>query len=164
MADPNPTDRRRFLAGVGIGGGMLLAGCTERLGRGGDGAEQNQSNSIQEGEGDAVVIAAVDQEAMQEEQAEIQEAVQNGDMDQEEAQTEITELQEEFVGEAVDALTGTVEDADGVDVGETFDSLGGISVAGEADAVLGLLESGDVSGLVSVADAEAQAEMQTQQG
>lgn len=171
MGDPTTADRRRFLEGVGIGGGILLAGCTERIGPGGDDAEdqtdsgqQNQTNSSQEGEGDAVAIAAVDQEAMQEEQASIQEDVQNGDMDQEEAQKEITELQEEFVGEALEALTETIEDADDVDVAETFDALGGISIDGESGAVLELLESDDVSGLVSVADAEARAEASTQQG
>lgn len=148
------TNRRRFLEGAGLGGTILLAGCAEQFGVGDDG----QSEADGDGLDGVAAIAEIDQQAMQKEQVEIQQQVANGELNQTEAQEAMIDVQETYVGEAVDALTGTIEDADGVEVGETYSSLGAVTVTGEPADVLGLLGSEDVRALVSAADVEEQAQ------
>lgn len=151
MDDSTLKNRRRFLEGVGIGGGMLLAGCSDRLDLGGG------QDPAQTSDGGVAAIAAVDRQAMQQEQAEIQAEIQSGNMTQAEAQQAVADLQEKYVGEALDSLGSTVEETEGVSAGQRYESLAAVTLEGEADAILGLLQTEDVRALVSVADVEAQA-------
>ena len=163
MDDSIPRNRRRFLEGVGVGSGLLLAGCTEQLGLGGDsGTDQVDSGDGETADGVAA-IAAVDQEAIREEQVELQEELQRGNISQEEAQEELATLREEYLEEAMNALTTTVEETEGAAVDEEYRSLGAVIVTGEAGAILGMLDSEDVSAFVSRADVESQIQAQQTQ-
>jgi len=163
MDDSIPRNRRRFLEGVGVGSGLLLAGCTEQLGLDGDdGADQVDSGDGETAAGVAA-IAAVDQEAIREAQVELQEELQRGNISQEEAQEELATLREEYLDEAMNALTTTVEETEGAAVDEEYRSLGAVIVTGEAGAVLGMLDSEDVSAFVSRADVESQIQAQQTQ-
>ena len=157
MDDLTSTRRRRFLESVSVGGAALLAGCTDQLdvGSGGDTDEQVTS----EASGDTARVAAIvsiDQAALQEEQAKLQEELQNGNLTQEEAREEFSTLQEEYIGEAITALTGTVEATEGVSVDDEYESLGAVTVSGEPAGILGVLDADSVSAFVSKADLDAQ--------
>ncbi|WP_363466085.1 hypothetical protein [Halogeometricum borinquense] len=166
MDDSTLKNRRRFLESVSVGGAMLLAGCTDQLSLG-ESDLSNSQNGSQEGTteatGDAAVIAALDREAIQKEQAAIQKDVENGDMNRTEARTKMVELQEKYVTKAIDSLTGTLQETDGVTVGKTYQSLAAVTVEGDAGAILSVLDSDDVNALVSVADVEAQVKRQQTQ-
>ncbi|SFG39305.1 hypothetical protein SAMN04488063_1900 [Halopelagius inordinatus] len=159
MDDSTLQNRRRFLEGVTVGGGVLLAGCTDQFG--GD-TQDNVQEGTETGGGangganSAAAIAAVDQQAMREEQAAIREEVQSGEMNQTEAREEMSSVQQKYVGEAMDSLTATVEETDGVSAGQTYDEFGVVTVEGGAGAILGILDSDDVNALVSIADVEEQ--------
>ncbi|WP_336022232.1 hypothetical protein [Halobellus salinisoli] len=158
MDDPTPTNRRRFLEGVSVGGATLLAGCTDQLDVGSEGGDANEQVTAGSDGSTASVaaIVAVDQAALQEEQAELQEEFRNGNLTQEEAREELSTLQEEYVGEAITNLTGTVEETEGVSVDDEYRSLGAVTVSGNARAVLRILDAESVSALVSKADLDAQ--------
>jgi hypothetical protein len=162
MDDPIPTNRRRFLESVSIGGGVLLAGCSDQLGLGGDDGTETQPATDGAGDSDVAAIATIDQEALQEEQVSIQEDVQNGNMTQQEAQQALVELQEKYVTEAVESLAGTLEETEGVSPGDTYESLGAVTITGDAETILSLLSSDDVQALVSRATIEEQ--LSAQQG
>lgn len=157
MDDPTTT-RRRLLEGASVGGGALLAGCTDQFDLGGGGSESGsdaaQTDTTVDGVG---AIATVDQEALQQEQLEIREALQSGNITREEAREQASELQEEYVSEAVSALSETAAATDGVDVAEEYASLGAVVLTGEAAPIIGLLNSDDVSALVSRSDVEDRA-------
>lgn len=156
MDDSTLRNRRRFLEGVSVGGGMLLAGCADRFG-GGSQESVRQDGGETTGTGAAVAaVASVDQRAMREEQATVRQDVQNGEMNRTEARQRMSDIQSKYVGEAVNTLTGTVEGTDGVSVGKTYDDFGVVTVEGDAGAILGLLDSDDVQAFVSVADVEEQ--------
>ena len=164
MDDPTTT-RRRLLEGASVGGGALLAGCTDQLDLG-DGGSGTGTDAAQTDAGDAAVdgvgaIATVDQEALQQEQLEIREALQNENITREEAQEQATELQAEFISEAVTALADTAAATDGVDVVEEYTTLGAVVLTGEAAPIIGLLDSEDVSALVSRSDVEDRAQTDT---
>jgi len=165
MDDPIPTNRRRFLEGVSVGGATALAGCTDQLDLGGDGgdgtAEQADSGS-DAGASGVAAIATIDQEAIQEEQAKLRTELQNGNITREEAQEELATLQQEYLDEAMNALGDTAAEAEGVTVEEEYRSLGAVIVTGDAGSILGLLNTDDVSALVPKADVEERA--QTAQG
>lgn len=163
MDDSTLQNRRRFLEGVSVGGGMLLAGCADQFG--GDTRDNVQEGTTEASSGgsDAGAIAAVDQQAMRQEQAAIREDVQSGEMNQTEAREAMSKLRQKYVGEAVDSLTGTLEETDGVSAGKTYDEFGVVTVEGDAGAILSVLDSDDVRALVSIADVEEQAEKQGQQ-
>ncbi|WP_144901670.1 hypothetical protein [Halobellus captivus] len=157
MDDLTPTNRRRFLEGASIGGATLLAGCTDQLDLGGQEASDAQSESPNESSSDGVgAIAAVDQQAMQEEQVRLQEEIQSGNLTQEEAREEYATIQSEYIEEAITALTDAAEAQEGVSVEEEYDSFGAVIVSGDAGGILQLLNSDEVSALVSQADIEAQ--------
>lgn len=155
MDDSTLQNRRRFLEGVTVGGGVLLAGCTDQFG--GDTQDNVQEGTEANGSANgAAAIAAVDQQAMREEQAAIRKQVQNGEMNQTEAREEMSSVQQKYVGEAMDSLTATVEETDGVSAGTTYDEFGVVTIEGDAGAILGVLDSDDVNALVSIADVEEQ--------
>ncbi|WP_049985785.1 hypothetical protein [Halobellus rufus] len=158
MDDLTPSGRRRFLESVGVGGAALLAGCTDQLDVGDGGGDADEQVTADSGDNTASVaaIVAVDQTALQEEQAEIQSEFQNGNLTQEEAREELSTLQDEYLGEAITNLTGTVEETEGVSVDDTYRSLGAVTVSGNAAAVLAILDADSVSALVSKADLDAQ--------
>ncbi|RDI72780.1 hypothetical protein [Halopelagius longus] len=161
MDDSTLQNRRRFLEGVSVGGGILLAGCSGQFG--GDAQENVQGDAGQSGSNGVAAVASVDQQAMRKEQAAIRQKVQSGEMNQTEAQQEMASLQTKYVSDAVDSLTGTLEETDGVTVGKTYDSFGVVTVEGEAGAILGLLESDDVRAFVSISDVEEQVAKRNQQ-
>lgn len=164
MDDPTTT-RRRLLEGASVGGGALLAGCTDQLDLGGGGSGTDTDAAQTDGDGATVdgvgAIAAVDQEALQQEQLRIREELQNGNISQEEAQEQAADLQEEFISDAVSALAETAEATDGVDVAEEYTTLGAVVLTGEAAPIIGLLDSENVSALVSRSDVEDRAESGT---
>lgn len=164
MDDSTLQNRRRFLEGVSVGGGMLLAGCSGQLG--GDSQDNVQGDAGQttgSSSNGVAAVASVDRQAMRKEQAAIRQKVQSGELNQTEAQQEMASLRTKYVSDAVDTLTGTVEETDGVSVGKTYDSFGVVTVEGEAGATLGLLESDDVQAFVSVSDVEEQVAKRNQQ-
>lgn len=165
MDDSTLQNRRRFLEGVSVGGGMLLAGCADQFG--GDTQENVQEGTTETGSGSsshgAAAIAAVDRQAMRKEQAAIRKDVQNGEMNQTEGREAMSGLRKKYVGKAVDSLTATLEETDGVSAGKTYEQYGVVTVEGDAGAILGVLDSDDVSALVSVSDVEEQVQKQTQQ-
>lgn len=183
--DDSILNRRRFLAGASAGSGLFLAGCADQLGlgdggqtdtpgendggtdvSGSDATAAEDEEAGPDGATDAAVaaIAAIDQQGLREEQMDIQRQVQSGEMDQEEAQQEMAAVQEEYISEAIGALTDRVEETEGVSVEDEYSSLGAVTLTGEAEAILGLLSSDDVSALVSAADVEARAAQQEEQG
>lgn len=155
MGDPTAT-RRRLLEGAGVGGSALLAGCADQLGLGGsDATEQTDSGGAA---GDGVgAIAAVDQEALRQEQSELREALRAGNITRAEAQEQAAELREEYVSDAVTALSEMAEATDGISVGEEFPSLGAVILTGEAGPIVGILDSEATRALVSRSDVEDQA-------
>ncbi|GGJ11130.1 hypothetical protein GCM10008995_21280 [Halobellus salinus] len=163
MTDPTTT-RRRLLEGAGVGGGTLLAGCTDQLnlgsgdGSGADAAQTDGDGANVDGVG---AIATVDQEALQRERLRIREELQNGNISREEAQEQATDLQEEFISDAVSALAETAKATDGVDVADEYATLGAVVLTGEAAPIIGLLDSAAVRALVSRSDVEEQAETAT---
>jgi hypothetical protein len=160
MDDSALRNRRRFLEGVSVGGGVLLAGCTEQLDLGGSDPDQMDSGDDASA-GGVAAIAAIDQEAMEEEQVKLQEEFRSGNISREEARAEMETIQQEYLDEAMDALIETLESADSVSIEDEYPSMGAVTASGDAAALLGLLDSEDVSGLVSKADVESQ--VQTQQ-
>ncbi|MGQ4555806.1 twin-arginine translocation signal domain-containing protein [Halobellus sp. GM3] len=159
MDDSILQDRRRFLGGLGVGGGLLLAGCTEQLSPSDEAREQVDEGGDETASGVAA-IAAVDQEGMQEEQARLREELQSGNLSREEAQEELVSLQESYLNEAMDALSGTLEAQEGVTVDEEYRSLGAVTVSGDAGAILSVLDSEDVSAFVAKADVESRVQTQ----
>ena len=159
MDDPTTT-RRRLLEGASVGGGALLAGCTDQLDLGGGSGSDDaaQTDAAVDGVG---AIATVDQEALQEEQLAIREELRTGNISREEAQQQASELREEFIGEAVSGLAETAAATDGVDVASEYASLGAVVVTGEAAPIIGLLNSEDVRALVPRSDVEDQAGTET---
>jgi hypothetical protein len=162
----NPrTTRRRLLEGASVGGGALLAGCTDQLDLGGGGSGTGTGSGSEAAQTDAErttvdgvgAIVAVDQEAIRQEQATIREALQNGNITREEAQQQAAELEEEFISDAVTALAETAAEIDGVDVVEEYTTLGAVVLSGEAAPIIGLLDSENVSLLVSQSDVEDRA-------
>jgi outer membrane murein-binding lipoprotein Lpp len=157
MDDPTTT-RRRLLEGASVGGGALLAGCTDQLDLGGgsgtDAAQTDAAGSTVDGVG---AIATVDREALQQDRIEIRQELQNGNLTQEEARTQFAELQEEYISEAVAALAETATATDGVDVVAEYPSLGAVVLSGAAVPIIGLLDSADVNALVSQSDVEDRA-------
>ena len=151
MTDPTTT-RRRLLESATVGGGALLAGCADQLDVGGGGG------TAADGVG---AIATVDQEALQQEQLEIRAALQSGNITQEEAQQQASELREQYIADAVSALTETANGTDGIEVGEEYPSLGAVILTGEAAPIIGILSSDDVSALVARSDVENRAETAT---
>ncbi|MFW5956640.1 MAG: hypothetical protein ACOCQY_04480 [Halorhabdus sp.] len=154
MDESTLLDRRRFLTGVGIGSTTLVAGCQDQLGANTD-TSAAQSDDEASSTVEVAAIVAIDQEALQEEQAAIQEDLQNEDINQTEAQEQMAEIQETYVGEGIDALKETVSEAANVEALETHESLGAVTVDGEPAAILGLLEADSVSALVSTAEVES---------
>ena len=160
--DDTTTTRRRLLEGASVGGGALLAGCTDQLDLGsGSGTETGDEAAQTDGDGATVdgvgAIAAVDQEALQQEQLRIREELQNGNISRAEAQEQAAELQEEFINDAVSALAETAEGTDGVDVVAEYSTLGAVVLTGDAAAIIGLLDAENVSALVSRSDVEDRA-------
>jgi hypothetical protein len=151
--DETTAKRRRFLEGISVGGGMLLAGCTDQLDLGGESGTAAQADD-DASVGSVAAIANVDQKALQEEQVALQEELQNGNITQEEAQEEFAEIREEYLNEAIDALTGTVAETSGADVDEEYRSFGAVVVSGEPAALLSLVNAESVRALVSTADVE----------
>jgi len=167
MDDPTTT-RRRLLEGASVGGGALLAGCTDQLDLGGGSGSGSGTGTgaAQTDAGDATVdgvgaIATVDQEALQQEQLSIREELQAGNITREEAQEQAATLQEEFIGDAVSTLAETAEATDGVDVDAEYPSLGAVVITGQAAPILRLLNSADARALVPRSDVEDQAETAT---
>ena len=161
MDDPTTT-RRRLLEGASVGGGALLAGCADQLDLGGgDGSGTGTDAAQTDGDGATVdgvgAVVAVDQEALQQEQLRIREELQNGTISREEAQEQAADLQEEFISDAVSALAETAEATDGVDVTAEYTTLGAVVLTGEAVPIIGLLDSENVSALVSRSDVEDRA-------
>jgi len=164
MDDPTTT-RRRLLEGASVGGGALLAGCTDQFDLGGGGSGTGTDAAQTDAGGTTVdgvgAIATVDQEALQQEQLEIREELQSGNITQEEARQQAQELQQEYISDAVSTLAETANATDGVEVAEEYTSLGAIVLSGDAVAIIGLLDSEDVSALVSRSDVEDRAETAT---
>jgi hypothetical protein len=165
MDDPTTT-RRRLLEGASVGGGALLAGCTDQLDLGGGSETGTDTDAAQTDAGGTTVdgvgaIATVDQEALRQEQLTIREELQAGNITQEEAREQAAELQEEFISDAVSALAETAAATDGVDVVDEYTSLGAVVLTGEAAPIIGLLDSEDVSALVSQSDVEDRAGTET---
>lgn len=167
MDDSTLRNRRRFLEGLSVGGGVLLAGCADQFGGGSQENVQQDGTETTGTAGDSgasvAAVAAVDQQAMREEQAAVRQDVQNGEMNRTEARQKMSDIQSKYVGEAVNTLTGTVEETDGVSVGRTYDDFGVVTVEGDAGPILNLLGSDDVRAFVSVADVEEQVAKQQQQ-
>jgi hypothetical protein len=167
MDDSTTTTRRRLLEGASVGGGALLAGCTDQLDLGGGGSGTGTGSEAAQTDADGATvdgvgaIVAIDQEALQEEQLAIREELQNGNITREEAQEQAAELQEELISDAVSALAETAETTDGVDVVEEYTTLGAIVLSGEAVPIIGLLDSENVSALVSRSDVEDRAGTET---
>jgi hypothetical protein len=162
MDDPMTT-RRRLLEGASVGGGALLAGCTDRLDLGGgDGESGSGTDTVQAESGGTSIdgvgaIATVDQEALRQAQLEIRESLQAGNITREEAQEEFSQLREQYITEAVSALAETAAETDGVDVGQEYPSLGAVILTGEAAPIIRILDSADVSALVARSDVEDRA-------
>lgn len=155
-------NRRRFLEGISVGGGMLLSGCTEQLDLGGGSETAAQTGADDASVGSVAAIAAVDQEALQEEQIALREELQNGNITQDEAQAEFAAIREEYLNAAIDALTGTVAETSGANVDDEYRSLGAIVVSGEPAALLGLVDAESVNALVSIADVEERVGTETE--
>ncbi|MFD1597419.1 hypothetical protein [Halobellus rarus] len=159
MDDPTLTKRRRLLEGISVGGATLLAGCTDQLDLSGDGGADEQVGSDSEAGADGVAaIAAVDQEAIQEEQTRLRSELQSGNISQEEAQEELATLQQEYLDEAMTALGDTAAEAEGVTVETEYRSFGAVIVTGDAGGILGILNADAVSALVPKADVEERAQ------
>lgn len=143
-----------------MGGGALLAGCADQFdvgggsGTGTDAAQTDAGGAAVDGVG---AIATVDQEALQQEQLSIREELQAGNITRQEAQEQATALREEFISDAVSALAETAAATDGVEVGREYPALGAVVLTGDAAAIVGLLDSADVSALVSRSDVEDRA-------
>lgn len=163
MTDPTTT-RRRLLESATVGGGALLAGCADQLDVGGGTDSETDTGQMESG-GTTVdgvgAIATVDQEALQQEQLEIREALQSGNITQEEAQQQASELREQYITDAVSALAETASGTDGIEIGEEYPSLGAVILTGEAAPIIGILSSDDVSALVARSDVEDRAETAT---
>lgn len=150
MADEVTSRRRQFLQSAGVGGTALLAGCSERLGL------QNASDGDGAGGGDGErkvgIIAAVDQQALQAAQAEVQQQVQSGNLSQQEAQQEFQTQRQEIVAQGVQSLV----DALGSDlsVEKRYEQYGGVVVSGPAGALLDALSLEQSRALIPAAEFE----------
>lgn len=165
MTDPTTT-RRRLLESATVGGGALLAGCADQLDVGSDAGTGSGTAAEQAESGGTTVdgvgaIVTVDQEALQQEQLQIREELQSGNITQEEAQQQASELREQYITDAVSALAETAGGTDGIEVGAEYPSLGAVILTGEAGPILGVLDSEDVSALVARSDVEDRAETAT---
>lgn len=159
--DDSTATRRRLLEAASVGGGALLAGCTDQLDLGGGSGTADQAESGGGAVDGVGAIAAIDQEALQQEQLRIREELQAGNISREQAQQQASELRQEFIGDAVTALSDTAAEIDGIDVGAAYPSLGAVILTGEAAPILGILSSENVSALVARSDVEDQAETAT---
>ncbi len=164
-------NRRRVLQGAGVGGVTLLAGCTS-LGSdddaGDDDGTGNETNG-NETDGDATaeeleipdgdersvgIIAAPDQEALQEIEAQaqaLQQELQEGEIDEEEFQEEQEALmaeQEQITQQAVNTIVATIEDQTDITVDEQVQF--GVQATGLPVEFIDLLQAESVEGLVSV--------------
>jgi hypothetical protein len=93
---------------------------------------QNDNTGTQDG-AEVGIIAIVDQEAMQE----IQAKLQNQEIDQEEANKQ----QDELIQEAIDAVVTQVENTDGVQVDEAYSELGAVVASGAPGGLIDILNS-----------------------
>ena len=165
MTDPTTT-RRRLLESATVGGGALLAGCADQLDVGGDTGTGSGTAAEQAESGGTTVdgvgaIATVDQEALQQEQLQIRQELQSGNITQAEAQQQASELREQYITDAVSALAETAGGTDGIEVGAEYPSLGAVILTGEAASIIGILDSEDASALVARSDVEDRAETAT---
>lgn len=170
---PELTRRRLFQAGTG-GLAAALAGCSAP---GGSDDTTDATNGQERVSGDdrtVTVFAQADQEAIQEaqveaqeEQQEIQQEREAGEISEEEAQQRLQELQEEFQEtqqrlsrEAVETITDSVGDTDGLNVDDSIPAEAILLVSGNPTDIIDLLPMPEVAGLV---DSEQFEEFQAQE-
>ena len=162
--------RRRLLRIGGAGTAAALAGCTSAL----DALEDDgvEPDDIEADAGDdlAVTVAAdIDQAAMMdlqeafgEDQQQLQEALEAGEIDEEEFQAEMEALQQEaeaaqtdLVADSVETIEAHVEDAEALTVAEAAVESGVLLVEGGAESLIGLLGLDDVAGLLADGEFDA---------
>jgi len=163
-------NRRRVLQGAGVGGMTLLAGCTslssdDDAGDDGDNGAGEETNGNGEAEPEELeipdgdersvgIIAAPDQEALQDIEAQaqaLQQELQQGEIDEEEFQEQQEALiaeQERLVQHAVDTVAATIEDQTNLTIDEQAEF--GIQATGMPVEFIDLLQAESVEGLVSV--------------
>lgn len=163
--------RRRVLQGAGVGGMTLLAGCTS-LGSdddAGDDTGDNGNGNETDGNGEATpeeldipeedersvgIIAAPDQEELQEIELQaqaLQQELQEGEISEEEFQEEqeaLMEEQQRITQQAVDTIVATIEDQTDITIDEQVEF--GVQATGLPVQFIDLLQADSVEGLVSV--------------
>lgn len=145
MLDDFRTRRRRLLQGVGVGGTVALAGCTEQFDFGDDGIEDGEG-----GEYEAGIGATVDEQELQAVQMEVQQELEEGELDEEKAQQEIRERQDEIIADAVRELQEDLAAETDIAFEAVHEEFGAIEANGAASDLLGALELESVQGLFPV--------------
>lgn len=175
--------RRRLLTAGGSGTALTLAGCLSfgdddsetdpETGDGtaaadGDGSsgsnDEQETGNPQDGDGFAVTVAAdIDEESsqeiratLQEQQQEIQQQLDAGEIDQEEANAQVQEARQEaqesrleLIRESVGAIEDHAAGTEGIDVTETATDSGLLLVGGSAAPILGLLDLEMTAGILA---------------
>lgn len=153
------TDRRRFLQLAGAGAAASFAGCSALQGE-----EVQPEATTQEGVGDSATVTVaieIDQEALQQLQADLQSKLQNGTINQTEAQREFQQAQTELVTQAVDSFREWTEDEDSIAIDEAAEQLGILLVSGTPVTLIESLTEAEVRGLLP---ADVFEEAQSQSG
>lgn len=167
----NDFSRRRVLEIGGAGTALSIAGCTslsddptdEQTDSEDDSGDDADGGASLEGEFAVTVAADIDdeeqaalQEDAQQQQAEIQEQLEAGEIDQEEAQQrfqeiemEMQEAQQELITESVETIESHVADASGLSVADSVAESGLLLIGGDAESIVELLALGEVGGLLA---------------
>lgn len=154
MTGVSSAGRRGFLMHAGVGGTVLLAGCTGRIGTDGqedvdDPDEVAGTNDESGVEGEEVgVVVRIPREAFQDLEAEIRRQVEEGEIEQAEAQAAFVEARDELVQERMDAMLTRIETDTQIGIDQRFDEVGGARVVGEPGELIAALGFDEVAALI----------------
>ena len=149
--------RRRFLQLAGTGAVASVAGCSALDQDGTDPEDDDGGDDTRQAAAEFVVTAAVDidEAELEEAQAEIQQAVEDGELDQQEAQVRAQETQAELIADAVEAFEQHVADTESLTVRETAEQAGVALIEGHAKALIEVLTADEVVGILAEEEFEA---------
>lgn len=143
--------RRQVLGAAATGTALSVAGCSALDDSGDDAIEGNESvPQTDDSEGIAAVAVDIDQR-IAEEQAEIQEQLENEEITQEEAQAALQAAEVDALEDAVAAVESYATDTDGFDVVDTIAQAGALLVDGDPAAAIDALNTDDVGALIPAA-------------
>ena len=149
----NSTRRRRFLQAAGIGGAVMLAGCSAL-----DGDDDNGDDNGARGDREVAVSPSLTDELTEEFEAELaalNEDVEAGDIDEEEAFQMQQQIQAEYQGKAYDALVDSLEEGS-LTIEEEYENMGVVAVSGDPADLFDLLAEEGTEALIDTAIVEEQ--------